>query len=152
MGIDNQNTFVGYDYIDKISMPRKDSTSFSTESFVYEIVSKIDEVSDFTSYRIALDQLCKKIDVNKKIFVFYQGDQFTSVEGSLLDVNYEFLLLSILLMFADRFNDFKYLNSSFKLIDILQKRGLKVNQEYIDYADDLLQKISMEGRNSSENN
>lgn len=151
MEIDNQRYLIGDKLIKEIPKPRKESDYFSTESFIYEILD-INEIEELRKHRSILDILCKKIDVNKKINLFYKGEKLSYVNGLLIDINYEFFLLSILLKFSDIFYDFKYLNSSFKLIDILRQKGESINQEYFDYSNTLLKKIYKEGRNSHENN
>ncbi|WP_313163910.1 hypothetical protein [Sedimentibacter sp.] len=152
MDLNNQKFLVRYSFIKEISKPREESDYFSTESFIYEIADNINEIEELKKYRNILDKLCKKIDVNKKINVFYRGEKLSNVNGPLIDTNYELLLLSILLKFSDVFNDFKYLNSSLKLIDILRQKGESIEQEYIDYTNTLLEMIYLKGRNSRENN
>ena len=152
MDLDKQKSLVGYSFIKDISEPREKFDCFSTESFIYEIAETINEIEELKKYRKILDKLCKKIDVNKKINVFYKSEKLNSVNCPLIDTKYEFLLLSILLKLSDIFNDFKYLNSSFKLMDIIRKEGESIDQEFIDYSNTLVEKIYMKGRSAHANN
>lgn len=114
---------------------------FSLELFLYEFGSNllnakgtgIEEV-----YFGSIDILCKKIDVVKRLDCFYDRDTFLSIRKQPINQIYEIILCVILLLFSDFFDDYKFINSSLKLMDMLNARGFETPEIFKAYSNKLL--------------
>lgn len=94
---------------------------FDTSKFLINLEKKANnqEIND-NDYRI-IDRLCKKIDVVKRIYNFYSADISTKKSNEEISVRLYMVLLKELQ--AEKYTDFKFLNSALKLNDILRARG-----------------------------
>ncbi|RAX56891.1 hypothetical protein CCZ01_08095 [Helicobacter monodelphidis] len=97
-----------------------------TSSEYFFISQELDCLSDFNERNfVVLDRLCKKIDVTKKVLKVYSG-KFLSMKDKQEELSHEeYLQLGrILLRWAREKRDFKFLNSAFKLADLIQDDSL----------------------------
>lgn len=127
--------------IDHIPTPRKAEDCFSTELFLYDFYSSMPDKLSSEQFK-TLDRLCKKIDVVRKIFISYTNDLSKAKSNTLVTPQYNIVLISILLYYAEEVKDFKFLNSAMKLFDLTQNyidQEVKVSIEkrYIDLLNKL---------------
>lgn len=113
-------------------VPRVESNCFSTEQFLYDLYLSMPDQLSNDQFK-TLDRLCKKIDVVKKLYISYKHDLSLSLSTTLIDPQYKIILISVLLHYAEKTNDFKFLNSAMKLFDSTQNH---IDQE----IQDLIQK------------
>ena len=91
---------------------------FDTIIFIDELVNDLNAKS-YNKIYIILDKLCKKIDVVKKVYTSYEFDLSKATTTKELSKDEYRKLLGVLLFFAEEKHDFKFLNSSLKLLDKL---------------------------------
>jgi hypothetical protein len=106
------------DLFANLPTPRNgDSTKFSTEVFLHSIFVG-SEFPDSDMVLKKLDRLCKKVDVVRKIRVFYTLD-LTRNAAPVADIQKEYLplLAAVLLSYAKNYRDLKFLNTAFKMLD-----------------------------------
>lgn len=129
--------------IDNLPNPRKEVDCFSTEQFLYDLYHSMPENLSSNQFKV-LDRLCKKIDVVRKIFISYRYDLSKAESNTFIAPQYNMVLISILLYYAEKTDDFKFLNSAMKLFDLAQNHiseELKflIKQSYTD----LLKKLDI---------
>ena len=88
--------------------------NFDVESF---LLSKFDNMVLMENDFFIIDRLCKKIDVVKKVYCFYSQDLAVKKSGQEIGVDAYIVLLELLQI--TELLDYKFLNSAFKLNDIL---------------------------------
>ena len=89
--------------------PKVRATAFGVARFLKQVAAG--ETAD----PWALESLCKKVDVARRVFEFYDVRLARPVTDALLDVTWLPLLGGVLLHEAERRQDFKLLNSAIKL-------------------------------------
>ncbi len=117
--------------IDNLPVPRIDDNGFSTEHFLHDIYRSMHNELNDEQFKI-IDRICKKIDVVKKVSVFYNPDLSKSILDIPIHHKYSIVLIDVLLHYAKILNDFKFLNSAMKLFDLIQKDICKEAQELIE--------------------
>lgn len=105
--------------IDNLPIPRNKDNCFCVEQFLYDLYCSMPDQLSSDQFKV-LDRLCKKIDVVREVFVFYKTDLSKSVSTIAIDSKYNMVLISILLYYAEKTDDFKFLNSGIKLFDLTQ--------------------------------
>ena len=108
--------------------------NFDVENFV----SKNDITE--TDYFI-LDRICKKIDVVNKVFKFYTLDLAKKMSSEEIELKTYKKLYKHLT--NNELNDFKFINTAYKLNDILKKRNLLCDSEYLKNLQELDRKVEM---------
>lgn len=134
--------------------PKYRAEFYSLELFLYELESNllnttgtgIEEV-----YFGSIDILCKKIDVVKRLDCFYDRDTFLSIQKQHINQVYEIILCVILLLFSDFFDDYKFINSSLKLMDMLNDRGFETPEILRTYSNKLLFELPYRRSNNESN-
>ncbi len=71
-----------------------------------------------------IEKLCKKIDVVKHVYKFYSANLLVKESGVEISREAYLTLMSILKHYAMTHLDYKYLNTCFKLNDIIYSKGL----------------------------
>lgn len=108
--------------------------NFDVENFVF----KNDIFKNKTDYFI-LDRICKKIDVVNKVFKFYTLDLAKKMSSEEVELKtykelYKHLTNDVVI-------DFKFINTAYKLNDILYKRNLLPDIEYLKNQQELDRKV-----------
>ena len=103
--------------IDNIPIPREEDDYFSTEQFLHDLYHSLPDKLDSHEFNV-LDRLCKKIDVVREVFISYNYDLSKAESSTLIELKYNMVLISILLYYAHKIEDFKFLNSAMKLFDL----------------------------------
>ncbi|WP_416826668.1 hypothetical protein [Helicobacter ganmani] len=95
---------------------------FDKDFLLYKELENLREINQRNF--IILDRLCKKIDVAKRVLKIYDKDFLTKKESQEELSEREYIKLGeILLIWAQEKKDWKFLNSVFKLGDLLFSRG-----------------------------
>lgn len=108
--------------------PREASKgNFSTEVFLHSVFTSALDLQDSTVFQV-LDRLCKKLDVTRKLRVFYTPDLSRNARP-LLNPQPEYLsfIAALLLSAAQNYRDPKFLNSVLKMLD----NGLVEQAEHV---------------------
>lgn len=113
----------------RLPAPNKMENAFSTENFLYNVdLSNLKDVD-----LLVLDRLCKKIEVVKALYCFYSGDLSKSLDKDII-VNDDYIvyLCGIYLFLWQNQKDYKFLNTSLKLLDGLLCQPEKFPAEFYD--------------------
>ncbi len=95
---------------------------FDKDFLLYKELENLREINQRNF--IILDRLCKKIDVAKRVLKIYDKNFLTKKESQEELSEREYIKLGeILLIWAQEKKDWKFLNSVFKLGDLLFSRG-----------------------------
>lgn len=86
-----------------------------------------------------IEKLCKKIDVVKQVYKFYSANLL--VKESSVEISGEayLILMSIIKYYAMTHLDYKFLNTAFKLNDIILTKGLCDTQTHSSNCLELIQ-------------
>ena len=97
-----------------------------TSSKNFLIAQELPKLREFNSRNfIVLERLCKKIDLTKRVLKVYNQDFLTLQEQQEELSRESYLELGeILLLWAEEKKDYKFLNSCFKLADLLEEHSL----------------------------
>lgn len=108
--------------------PREASRgNFSTEIFLYSVFTGTLDLQDSAVFQV-LDRLCKKLDVTRKLRVFYTADLSRNAKPlSNLQPEYLSFIAALLLSAAQQHRDAKFLNSVLKMLD----NGLVEQTEHV---------------------
>lgn len=101
--------------------------NFSTEVFLHSVFTSALDLQDSAVFQV-LDRLCKKLDVTRKLRVFYTPDLSRNARP-LLNLQPEYLsfIAALLLSAAQQYRDPKFLNSVLKMLD----NGLVEQTEHV---------------------
>lgn len=95
---------------------------FDKDFLLYKELKNLREINQRNF--VILDRLCKKIDVAKRVLKIYDKNFLTKKESQEELSEREYIKLGeILLIWAQEKKDWKFLNSVFKLGDLLFSRG-----------------------------
>lgn len=95
---------------------------FDKDFLLYKELENLQEINQRNF--VILDRLCKKIDVAKRVLKIYDKNFLTKKESQEELSEREYIKLGeILLIWAREKKDWKFLNSVFKLGDLLFSRG-----------------------------
>ena len=95
---------------------------FDKDFLLYRELENLQEINQRNF--VILDRLCKKIDVAKRVLKIYDKNFLTKKESQEELSEREYIKLGeILLIWAQEKKDWKFLNSVFKLGDLLFSRG-----------------------------
>ncbi|GKT11853.1 MAG: hypothetical protein ISEC1_P0826 [Thiomicrorhabdus sp.] len=117
------------------------STYFDVELFLSSASQRSLEGSKINDKEI-IEKLCKKIDVVKHVYKFYSANLL--VKESSIEISCEayLTLMSILKYYAMTYLDYKYLNTSFKLNDIIYSKGLCDTEAYSNNYRELIEALN----------
>lgn len=90
---------------------------------------------------IILDRLCKKIDVVKELYTFYTWD--LSEKKSEQSVSLEIYNIFLKLLQMEESYDYKFINTSLKINDILLIKGLINDCEAVENNKKLIEKLKL---------
>lgn len=96
--------------------PRGKQDCFSTEFFLFDLAQALPQSPSDEGY-LALERLCKKVDVVRHIHAFYSPDLTQPLGNESIAPTYLALLAAVLLQCAEIRSDPKFLNSALKLLD-----------------------------------
>lgn len=95
---------------------------FDTEMFIKKIGS-FDCFHCMGDHFHIFDRLCKKIDVVKKIYKFYTADLSRKCSDEEIEESCYMHLMSYFILYSEETLDLKFINTSFKVNDILLRKG-----------------------------
>lgn len=71
-----------------------------------------------------IDRLCKKVDVVKKVYKVYSSDLSSKLSNEEIEYTSYQELLQLLCSAINLVKDYKFLNTAFKLNELLYERGV----------------------------
>lgn len=105
--------------INEIEIHNENLPLFYTENFLVSTAHTIVKGAEqIYKTELILDILCKKIDVTKKVYIIYEKDLSSAFSKKELSSTSMEILLIILLHYAFIYNNYKFLNSTLKILDL----------------------------------
>jgi hypothetical protein len=87
-----------------------------------------------------LDKICKKIDVPKKVVIYYTKDLTKTINTTHISSTYEIYLCAILLYLSDEKGNMKLLNSALKILDGVLETDTAYPSFFSVWAEEILRK------------
>lgn len=128
----------------QVPQARINGEYFSTEGFIFLAAqSALNNTSDELCLS-RLERLCKKVDVQNKLRIFYKTDLSTPLCDDNVDSIYAKLLCAVLLFFSLSYNDYKFLNTGIKMINgVLLEPKVEYEMSWNYLAEETLSQLQM---------
>lgn len=89
-----------------------------------------------------IDRLCKKVDVVKKVYKVYSSDLSSKLSNEEIEYTSYQELLQLLCSAINLVKDYKFLNTAFKLNELLYERGVLSEKQAEDNSCELINLIT----------
>ena len=102
--------------------------SFNFERYLESYENSEVSLEDYFDV-VALERLCKKIDVVKKLYTLYSSDLKARKSDKEISKSCYFIFFRALRDYAFKSKDFKYLNTYLKLLEIMESKNFLSNEQ-----------------------
>jgi hypothetical protein len=102
--------------------------SFNFERYLESYENSEVSLEDYFDV-VALERLCKKVDVVKKLYTLYSPDLKVRRSDKEISNNCYLVFFKALRDYAFKSKDFKYLNTYLKLLEIMKSKNFLSNEQ-----------------------